>query len=205
MLIFSFAAFHSNGTPTEPKTPSSPCDQPVYLDLTDKVNEIPEVSEKSEDPANNVESSFSTKTPLPPAAPGMCIPTDYVNVAPVNEGSINAQPPDTRVWSEKPASVVETPSETRHQSEIPAGDTENSKKAVAGHDVAGNSEEYVRADSIEDNNSSIGVDVTDSPRLPEYMNIGVPSEQEIARIVGALPKKMPAPPVPPRGDSSLAR
>ncbi|XP_043271568.1 mucin-5AC isoform X2 [Venturia canescens] len=204
-------SFQANGLPLEPKTPSSPCDHPIYLDLTDKVNEIPEVSEKCEAAGESRDST----TPLPPPPPGMCIPFDYVNFSPPSEpvndlGKSTAS--EARTIEENSISNDLTspePHETnatemnRH-SDSPSKDKDHDASRTRQHDGAGNSEDYVRSDSIA-NDNSIGFDVTDSPRLPEYMNIAIPTEQEVAKIIAGLPQKIPAPPVPPRGESSLAR
>lgn len=210
-MFFLFLAFQANGMPLEPKTPSSPCDHPVYLDLTDKVNEIPEVSEKCEAGAESREST----TPLPPPPPGMCIPFDYVNFSPPNELANDhgkSEISEARTTEENSISKDRTSHETPQTNTnefnrlltSPAKDNDRDTSRMEDNDVAGNSEDYVRTESIANNNSS-GCDVTDSPRLPEYMNIAIPTEQEVAKIIAGLPQKIPAPPVPPRGDSSLAR
>lgn len=36
-------------------------------------------------------------------------------------------------------------------------------------------------------------------RMPEYMNLAVNMGHEAVKVLGAIPKKLPAPPVPPRG------
>ena len=196
-------AFQPNGTPIEPKTPSSPVDHPIYLDLTDKVNEILEVSENNEEPTNSLEFR-TTKTPLPPPPPGMCIPIDYMNILPFNQSPSIVQQsatPETQVFNGIPDSTNESVTTDNHiPVEIIGKDIENQ---IQANQATGNCAEYVQTDSIEENNLA-GQDMTDSVRLPEYMNINVPSEQDVM-IVAALPKKLPAPPVPPRGDSSLAR
>lgn len=80
----------------------------------------------------------------------------------------------------------------------PAVDEVDSALTVRGQETAGTirDEEYVSADTaniLKNTNEAIEI------RMPEYMNLAVNIGHNAAKVLGAIPKKLPAPPVPPRG------
>ncbi|XP_034191288.2 DBB domain-containing protein stumps [Osmia lignaria lignaria] len=195
-------SFKTDGSLKEPKTPSSPCDHPRYLDMiqnSSPATDNPE-SEIPKHPGNsyaNIEPSTLNSAPVPP--PGMCIPTNYMNVVPASVTTFQEpvqeqqteqnHSPDSGHASEssKKSSKVETP--TRPEQE----------KVIHGQgqhmdDVRGKgNEEYVETDSV---NGLEGIDVPDSCKMPEYMNVEVSQDLKAGGV-----KKTPAPPVPPRAST----
>ncbi|CAL7952184.1 unnamed protein product [Xylocopa violacea] len=194
-------SFKTEGTLKEPKTPSSPCDHPKYLDMIQNSSPVTADASESEaprHPANsyaNVNPSALNPAPVPPA--GMCIPTNYVNVTPgcqvtsyqePGQGSQTEQrhSPDTADACEtsKNAAKAETPERIGETKVDDARGQATSEAHSKGN------EEYVETDLV---NSSEGVDVPDTGKLPEYMNVDVPQD-----LKAGATKKAPAPPVPPR-------
>ncbi|XP_076642587.1 DBB domain-containing protein stumps isoform X2 [Halictus rubicundus] len=188
-------SFKPDHTLKEPKTPSSPCDHPKYLDMlqgsSPGIADTPD-SDAARQPGNsyaNVEPAVVNPAPAPP--PGMCIPTNYMNITPGrvtplqevvqsqqrNSGDLSqvAETPKNPAKVETPSEDVKTPDEGQG----PAADTVANK----------NNEEYVETDLV---NGSCDVDVPDGGRMPDYMNVDLSQEIKVV-------KKAPAPPVPPRG------
>lgn len=77
-------------------------------------------------------------------------------------------------------------------------DEVDSALAVRGQETAGTTrnEEHVSTDSA---NISKNTNEATETRIPEYMNLAVNIGHDAAKVLGAIPKKLPAPPVPPRG------
>lgn len=46
------------------------------------------------------------------------------------------------------------------------------------------------------------IEADESSRMPEYMNLAINMGHDSVKVLGAIPKKLPAPPVPPRGTTS---
>lgn len=80
----------------------------------------------------------------------------------------------------------------------PAVDEVDSSLAVRGQETAGTScdEKYVPTDSA---NISKNTNEAAETRMPEYMNLAVNMGHDAPKVLGTIPKKLPAPPVPPRG------
>nr|XP_012151400.1 PREDICTED: phosphoinositide 3-kinase adapter protein 1 isoform X2 [Megachile rotundata] len=185
-------SFKPEGSLKEPKTPNSPCDHPKYLDMIQNSSpamDTPE-SESCRQPGNsyaNIEPSTLNSTPIPP--PGMCIPTNYMNVAPACVSSFQEPVQEQTEHSDSGhASELSKNSskETHSEEEKASGNTHDKGQHV--DDVRGKeNEEYVETDSV---NGSEGVDVPDTCKMPEYMNVDVSQDVKV--------KKTPAPPVPPR-------
>lgn len=140
--------------------------------------------------------------PVPPA--GMCIPTNYVNVIPACVTSFQEtvqrhqteQRHSLEVSHASEASKNSTKVETANQTgESKVADSVQGQGHVVNEAQSQKNEEYVETNLM---NDSEGVDVPDIGKLPEYMNVDIPQDQK----TGAT-KKMPAPPVPPRGKMIL--
>ncbi|XP_076237197.1 DBB domain-containing protein stumps isoform X2 [Calliopsis andreniformis] len=191
-------SFKSDGSLKEPKTPSSPCDHPRYLDMIQ--NSAPATTEASDMdsprmPGNsyaNINPSTLTSAPVPP--PGMCIPTNYVNVTPPCvtpfqeplQGHHNEQRHASESGHVSEASKSSSNSETAGQAEEDKVDSQGQSV----NDLASkSSEEYVETNLA---NGPGDVDVPDGGRMPDYMNVDISQDFKL----GA--KKAPAPPVPPR-------
>ncbi|KOC60913.1 Phosphoinositide 3-kinase adapter protein 1 [Habropoda laboriosa] len=184
----------------EPKTPSSPCDHPKYLDMIQNTcaaaTDAAE-SDPSRQPGNsyaNIDPSTLNSAPVPPA--GMCIPTNYVNVTPVCVTSSQETVQGHQTEQSHTPDSSHTSESSKNSSKIEASNRTTENKVndsvqAQGHEIQSRSnEEYVETDLV---NGSEGVDVPDTCKMPDYMNVDVPQDLKI----GA--KKAPAPPVPPRG------
>lgn len=161
-------------------------------------------SESPKQPGNsyaNIDPSSVNSAPVPPA--GMCIPTNYVNVTPACVTSFQevVQGHQTEQRHSLDSGHVAESSKNQSKAEATNGTGEKESKII--NDVPGqdhavneiqskNSEEYVETDLV--NGGSQGVDVPDIGKMPEYMNVDVPQDHKIDAN-----KKVPAPPVPPRG------
>ncbi|KAF7411823.1 hypothetical protein HZH66_000719 [Vespula vulgaris] len=192
-------SFKSDGSLREPMTPGSPSEHPKYLELNQNVSgkkhdgETTKRSNTHIDPSSiNITSSV---TPVPP--PGMCIPSNYVNAMPVCVLSSSSQTTRSNETTDGLDRPIEPNSNSNSNSievevviePIPSSNEENVSVEQNKHNPGSDSnEEYVQTD----------VNNEDSSKLHhEYMNLGMNS-QDIVKIVGAIPKKWPAPPVPPR-------
>ncbi|XP_048267052.1 phosphoinositide 3-kinase adapter protein 1 isoform X2 [Bombus terrestris] len=196
-------SFKTEASLKEPKTPSSPCDHPKYLDLIQNSSPVTNDASESESTRHsgnsyaNIDPSTLNPAPVPPA--GMCIPTNYVNVTPacVTSSQETTQGQQSEQRHSLDLNHISETSKNSTKAETPSQAGENKvTDDVQGQDnvlteVQGkNNEEYVETNLA---NSSEGVDVPDTGKLPEYMNVDVPQDQK----AGAT-KKVPAPPVPPR-------
>lgn len=135
----------------------------------------------------NVDPSAMSSAPVPP--PGMCIPTNYVNVAPPCVTGF-PEPPQGHPAEQRHAESGQV-SEASKSKETP-GEVEEDK-VVDGQGQSANqpssSNEYVETGSV---NELGDADVPDGCRMPDYMNVDIPQDLKVG-------KKLPAPPVPPRG------
>ncbi|XP_043488203.1 uncharacterized protein LOC122515076 isoform X2 [Polistes fuscatus] len=190
-------SFKSDGLLREPMTPGSPNEHPKYLELNQNVSGKKLDGENTKQSNTHIDPSSinitSSVTPVPP--PGMCIPSNYVNTMPVCILSSSNQ--TTRSHDALLNGLgrsTETNSSNSIEVEaiiepVPSSNEDNvSVQQNKLHSGSENNEEYVQTD----------VNNEDSSKLHhEYMNLGMNS-QDIVKIVGSIPKKWPAPPVPPR-------
>ncbi|XP_076662870.1 DBB domain-containing protein stumps isoform X3 [Andrena cerasifolii] len=193
-------SFKSDGSLKEPKTPSSPCDHPKYLEMIQ--NSAPGVADASEpEPPGhpgcsyaNVDPSTLHSAPVPP--PGMCIPKNYVNVAPPCVTAFQEPVQGHQAEHSHASDLAQAPETSKNSAKVEAsGRVEEERALVEGqgqsvnHLASKSNEEYVETDLV---NGSGGVDVVDCGRMPDYMNVDVCLDLKV------VAKKVPAPPVPPR-------
>ncbi|XP_076618941.1 DBB domain-containing protein stumps isoform X1 [Colletes latitarsis] len=185
-------SFKTEGSLKEPKTPSSPCDHPKYLDMIQNpaIANTPE-PDVPRHPGNsyaNIDPTAFNSTPVPP--PGMCIPANYVNVTPACVTTfrehVHGLPADSAPASEsaKNSAKVETPARSEETKDLADGQGQ-----IVNNNTSKSNEEYVETDLV----NCRDVDVTDSSKMPDYMNVDLSQDFKIAAA-----KKTPAPPVPPR-------
>lgn len=192
-------AFRADGSPREPDTPNSPCEHSKYHDFVQNVavsDKLQEETEVTKHPGNNsytnIEPVASNPTPIAP--PGMCIP-DYRS----NEStSIDFVHVDREAAKEHLDDTAEACSDATKVkpplAQLPV-DEVDSALVIRGQETAGTirDEGHVPADSAKNTNEVIEI------RMPDYMNLAVNMGQDATKVLGAIPKKLPAPPVPPRG------
>ncbi|XP_026829203.1 phosphoinositide 3-kinase adapter protein 1 isoform X1 [Ooceraea biroi] len=204
-------AFKANGSPREPDTPSSPCERPKYPDFAQNVI-IP--SDKHQEETNamkqhtnnnnyvNTDPSPSNGTPIPS---GMCIPdcangnvaasADSAHVDQENAKERHSDFNDTCGHDTEACSEITRMKPSLSQSTV---DEVDSAPVSQGQEGAGviYDQQHVPADSMSVVRNTSKVSET---RMPEYMNLAVNMGQDVINTLGAIPKKLPGPPVPPRG------
>lgn len=203
----TFAAFKTNGSPKEPDTPSSPCEHPmsnnnhnfvenVAVSLDKRQEETEATKRASNNSYTNIEPAVSNFTPIAP--PGMCIPDCTIN----ESTSIDSDNVNREIAEERLDDTAEACSDTvkvkKPPLAQPAVDEVDSALAVRGQETARTirDDEHVPTDSA---NISKNTNEATETRMPEYMNLAVNIGHDAAKVLGAIPKKLPAPPVPPRG------
>lgn len=199
----TFSAFKADGSPREPDTPNSLCEHPKYHDFVqnvavspDKRQEEIEVTKHSGNNSyTNIEPVASNSTPIAP--PGMCIP-DYRS----NESTIIVQVEReaAKEHLDDPEACSDTAKAKLSLAQPPV-DEVDSALVVRGQETAEaiRDEEHAPANSA---NISKNTNEATETRMPEYMNLAANITMlghDAAKVLGAIPKKLPAPPVPPRG------
>ncbi|XP_071558616.1 uncharacterized protein Stumps isoform X1 [Temnothorax nylanderi] len=194
-------AFKADGSPRESETPSSPCEHPKYHDFVQNVTVSSDKRQgKTEVTKHAVNNSYTNIEPVasnftPIAPPGMCIP-DYksnestsIDFVHVDREAAKEHLDDT---TEACSNIVKPPLAQ------PTVDEVDSVLTVRGQEPAGTirDEKHVPANSA---NISKNTNEATETRMPEYMNLAVNMGHDAAKVLGAIPKKLPAPPVPPRG------
>ncbi|KZC10757.1 Phosphoinositide 3-kinase adapter protein 1 [Dufourea novaeangliae] len=197
-------SFKPDHTLKEPKTPSSPCDHPKYLEMmqtpSPAVIDTPE-PDSSRHPGTsyaNIDPVTSSTGPIPP--PGMCIPANYMNVTP--SGRVTPFPETVqgqRTGEQRHSTdLTQTTESSKNSAKVEAPTRPTELKIPGdGQCQAMNTieskchEEYVETDLV---NGSGDTDVTDGARMPDYMNVDLSQDLKFAG------KMAPAPPVPPRGE-----
>ncbi|KAK0164870.1 hypothetical protein PV328_003439 [Microctonus aethiopoides] len=190
-------SFNPDGTAIEPKTPISPCDHPVYstsmgipeepnyCDISDEIKQINQLSVLSPTPtpSNHVPLDYMNITPsnIPTNDPQFA--TENINTT-VNIENIDSTPPDA------PKILNSEPSKAIKENEKIIVKEETTEALGKPQDI------YFQSDHVHESAAAAGSDVVDAPRLPDYMNIQ-PTDKD-PRVIGTIPKKQPAPPVPPR-------
>ncbi|XP_018400300.1 PREDICTED: phosphoinositide 3-kinase adapter protein 1 [Cyphomyrmex costatus] len=198
-------AFKTDGSPREPSTPSSPCDHPMNNNhdfvqnvavSSDKRQEEIEVTKlASNNSYTNIDPVASISTPIAP--PGMCIP-DYTSNESTSNDSVHM---DREVVEEHIDDIAKAcPNTAKMKSPFTQStvDEVDSALAVRGQETAGTirDEEHVPTDSA---NILKNINEVTEIKMPEYMNLAINMSHDAAKVLGAIPKKLPAPPVPPRG------
>lgn len=140
----------------------------------------------------NINPSTSNFTP-PVAPPGMCIPdcSETVNVDSVRVDC------ETAIKEHRGDGIVEACSDMTNVRPSVV-DEVDSALTIRGQETIETKydEGHVLADST---NISKNINETTETRVPEYINLTINMGHETTKVLGAIPKKLPAPPVPPRG------
>ncbi|XP_015590355.1 uncharacterized protein LOC107265423 isoform X2 [Cephus cinctus] len=172
--------YKADGTMREPQTPNSPSEEPEYLDLTSNTKDGPdaESNEKNNsyvnlDPTTG-KPSISELVPVTTAPPGMCIPTNYMNITPIQS------------TDNHPKNCSDT---NFNQQESKTSDKNNFKDTIQS------SEEYVQFDAIKDTTTELA----DIQQFPEYVNVAA-SRQDDELFIKKQRKMLPPLPIPLRGD-----
>ncbi|XP_011156568.2 uncharacterized protein LOC105193712 isoform X2 [Solenopsis invicta] len=197
-------AFKANGSPRELDTPSSPCEHSRYHDFVqnsavslDKRQEETEATKHAGNSYTNIEPAASNFTPVAP--PGMCIPDCTSN----ESTSIDSVHENREVAEEYFDDTTETCADTVKVKPTPLAqpdvDEVDSALVVRGQETTGTMRNEEHVSSADSANISKNTNEATETRMPEYMNLAVKMGHDAAKVLGAIPKKLPAPPVPPRG------
>ncbi|KAL6267700.1 hypothetical protein P5V15_000771 [Pogonomyrmex californicus] len=194
-------AFKADGSPREPDTPNSLCDHPRYHDFQnvspDKPQEETEgIKHVASNSYTNIEPISSNFIPVVP--PGMCIP-DCTSNESTSADSVHV---DRQVAGERhlddTAEACSDTTKVKPSFAQPAIDEIDSALAIRGQETVGTTHDE---ENVSTNSSNVSKNMNEATeiRMPEYMNLAVNIGHDAAKILGAIPKKLPAPPVPPRG------
>ncbi|XP_025074367.1 uncharacterized protein LOC105428464 [Pogonomyrmex barbatus] len=198
-------AFKADGSPREPDTPNSLCDHPRYHDFQnvspDKPQEETEgIKHVASNSYTNIEPISSNFIPVVP--PGMCIP-DCTSNESTSADSVHV---DRQVAGERhlddTAEACSDTTKVKPSFAQPAIDEIDSALAIRGQETVGTTHDE---ENVSTNLSNVSRNMNEATeiRMPEYMNLAVNIGHDAAKILGAIPKKLPAPPVPPRGTERL--
>jgi len=161
--------------------------------LPDKCQEETEATKRaSNNSYTNIDPAASNFTSTAP--PGMCIPdctsneSTFIDSVDVNREVTKEQFDDTT----EACSVI---AKTKPSLVQPAVDEVDSALVVRGQETAG----MIRDDHVPVDSANISKNTNEATRMPEYMNLAVNMGHDAVKVLGAIPKKLPAPPVPPRG------
>lgn len=140
----------------------------------------------------NIEPVASNFTLIAP--PGMCIPDCKSN----ESSSIDFVHVDQKKHLDNTTEECSDITKVKSAVTQPVVDEVDSALIIQGQETAGaiRDEEYVPTDSVK---ISKNTNEATETKIPEYMNLAVNISHDTAKVLGAIPKKLPAPPVPPRG------
>lgn len=143
----------------------------------------------------NIEPAASNLTPIP-APPGMCIP-DYRSNESTSIDFVHVDRETAKEHLDTAEACSDTAKVKPPLAQLPV-DEVDSALVIRGQETAETirDEGHVPADLA---NISKNTNEVIEIRMPEYMNLAVNMGQDAAKVLGAIPKKLPAPPVPPRG------
>lgn len=137
----------------------------------------------------NINPSTSNFT-LPVAPPGMCIP-DCSETVSADSVRVNCE---TTIAEHRGDDIEACSDMTNVRPSV----VDEVDSALRGQETIGTKydEGRVLSDST---NISKNMNEATEIRMPEYMNLAINMGHETTKVLGAIPKKLPAPPVPPRG------
>ncbi|XP_018337278.1 PREDICTED: phosphoinositide 3-kinase adapter protein 1 isoform X1 [Trachymyrmex septentrionalis] len=196
-------AFKTDGSSREPGTPNSLCEHPmnnnhdfvqnVTVSSDKHQEEIEATKLASNNSYTNIDPAALIFTPIAPT--GMCIP-DYTSNESTSNDSVHV---DREAVEEHINDTVEACSNiTKVKPPFAQCTVDEVDSALRGQETTETirDEEHVPTDSA---NISKNMNEITETKMPEYMNLAVNMSHDAAKVLGAIPKKLPAPPVPLRG------
>lgn len=164
------------------------------MSIPEEQQPYPELNENN-DCQKQIKEMNQLSIPSPPPSPPTHIPLDYMNITPTANSN----------------DLKNVQSDVNNSCDIKKNNTDNDASQMSSElnkvinkdhnspdEPVNLQDTHIQSNHVE--NVPLGVDVVDAPVLHDYMNIQ-PSDQD-PRVVGVIPKKPPAPPVPPRGIKS---
>ncbi|XP_014487646.1 PREDICTED: phosphoinositide 3-kinase adapter protein 1 isoform X3 [Dinoponera quadriceps] len=198
-------AFKADGSPREPATPSSPCEFSKCLDFAQNVvvpsNQLDEAEVTRHIGNNsytNIEPASTSSFPL-----GTSVPSEtshestYVDAACARNEDIAREHRDD---ADEVAEVC-LPDTSRTRTPVFAQSVvtdEVDSAALVARSEQDTTMKYEQTDKPA-GSANVHIEAGESSRMPEYMNLAVNMGHDSVKVLGAIPKKLPAPPVPPRG------
>ncbi|XP_012228798.1 uncharacterized protein stumps isoform X1 [Linepithema humile] len=195
-------AFKADGSPRELNTPTSPCEHSRYHDFVQNVAVSADKQQEESDimkanvVGNNNYTNIDPSTPnsIPIAPSGMCIPdctSDGESTSVNSTQMANEHHGDSTDTAEiYPDTAMIKPSLAQ-----PDVDEVDSALVIRGQETAEIKYDQGQVPADTTNVSKTTNEVTEN-RVPEYMNLTNIGHD--VKVLGAIPKKLPAPPVPPR-------
>lgn len=207
MHCLIFIAFKADGSPREPDTPSSPCDHAKYLDFvqnigitkTDKQQEETEAMKHAGNSYTNIEPlTLNFPSVL---SPEICV-SNRANSESADSNRVDRESAEEQCASD-PRDTADACSDTQKAPSL-AQIVDEVDSALAGRGQEDVAMKYDQGHaSMDTANVSKHANEASESRLPEYMNLAVNMGHDVVKVLGAIPKKLPAPPVPPRGTTFL--
>jgi len=195
-----FTAFKADGSPRELDTP---CEHSRYHDFLQNIVSADKQQEENDTTkanvvGNNNYTNIDSSTPnsIPIAPRSMSIPdcTSNDESAPIDSTQkANEHHGDANDTAEVCPDTVMKPSLV--QSDV---DEVDSVLVIRGQETAEMKYDQGQAPTNTTNVSKTTNEATEN-RMPEYMNLTANIGHDTVKVLGAIPKKLPAPPVPPRG------
>ncbi|XP_032664319.1 phosphoinositide 3-kinase adapter protein 1 isoform X2 [Odontomachus brunneus] len=199
-------AFKADGSPREPDTPSSPCEYSKCLDFARNVVAAPDERDGFETATKH--NSYANIDPLAPslfsdstrALDGISDEATSVNSARASEEIARERRADEVAEACHPDTSRTKPSVLAQSVAV---DEVDSATFVARNDQdTAVRYEQARTPDLTNVPNHMNIEANESGRMPEYMNLTINMGHDSVKILGAIPKKLPAPPVPPRGTTS---
>ncbi|XP_034938407.1 phosphoinositide 3-kinase adapter protein 1 isoform X2 [Chelonus insularis] len=207
-------SYNPDGSAIEPKTPCSPCDHPFpastsipkeqnHININENIDNHKEIKEMNH-----------LSIPSTPPSPPTHVPLDYINITPANiplndlqnnnlnntnknndnnsNSNINNNNNDDSPCNNGKYDTTLDISKIQNNESVKV--INENQAIIEQNDSESFQGTHLNSDHVQ--SISLDVDVVDAPRLHKYMNIQ-PYDQD-PKVVGMIPKKPPAPPVPPR-------
>ncbi|XP_011138035.2 phosphoinositide 3-kinase adapter protein 1 isoform X1 [Harpegnathos saltator] len=203
-------AFKADGSPREPNTPSSPspaCERTKCLDFAQNIV-VP--SNKQEDGTEATRRRRHVGndgyTNIEPTSSTRSSPSDSARVPDRNESTsvdpVNSARANEGITRERRGDADEV-SETCHPEDtlrtvLAQSAAVDEVDSVARSTEQDNAVKYEQAYPPAGSTKHTNIEAGENGRMPEYMNLAVNMGHDSAKVLGAIPKKLPAPPVPPR-------
>lgn len=169
--------------------------QNVAVSSDKRQEEIETTKLASNNSYTNIDPTALIFTPIAP--PGMCIP-DYTGNESTSNDSVHVDRETVEEHINDTVEACPNTAKVKPPFVQSAVDEVDSALAVRGQETAETvrNEEHVPTNSA---NISKNMNEVTETKMPEYMNLAVNMSHDAVKVLGAIPKKLPAPPVPPRG------
>ncbi|XP_020281206.1 uncharacterized protein LOC109853451 isoform X2 [Pseudomyrmex gracilis] len=192
--------FKADGSLREPNTPISPCEPPRFLDCIQNVTVDVHQKETQATKQTGVDNSYvnidpSTSNFASLVSPGMCIP-DCASTEPTsaNREETAKERENNNINDIARSDITVAPMPSLSPPAVDKVDSAGQETVEMKYE-----RENTTADVTVNVITQTAKEVTESEtRIPEYVNLAIATDRDTVKVIGAIPKKPPAPPVPPR-------